>query len=248
MKFFYSTLFLLAIALGSCQQKQNNVAVGEDFKFSTQYDPIISCQAHTDAHLSFTVKVLKGDISNNKLTCTISGLPSGVVVTPQSMVVAQLLGGVFNLSVGTVPIGNYPFQLNISSPLTNTETHNLVLKVIPPPDYSSILANSYTKSFDYCQPNNSFYYYTSVVTAVADTPYKITISNLRSFGSSFIVRAWLSDVVTMPVQTIGAYTLWGTGTYSKDGRVGHENDYVITINDTVANGTDTQRCTVHLQH
>jgi hypothetical protein len=198
-------------------------------------------------HFNFTITVLRGDISKNNLTCTISDFPFGTDVTPQSMQVGQLLGGVYEFNIGNVTPGDYPIKFTISAPNANDEVHILILRIQPPVDYSNKLAGTYNQSYDFCQPGGLFNY-ASVVTDVQDSAYRITISNIKNLGPSVVVRAILSDRITIPVQTAGAYTIWGSGNFSKDGRAGHENDYTLLINDTLVSGIDTQRCTIHIEH
>jgi hypothetical protein len=243
----FATCLLLFVLFSACKPEPQTATPVEDFKFSTQYDPIVACYANSTMNFSFTVKVLKGDISKNKLTCSISDFPFGTTVTPQTMLVGQLLGGVFSFNIGNLSSGDYPMKLTISSPTTGDEIHNMILRVQPPIDYGPVLAGMYGKSYDFCMPS-TILNYPSVVSTVADTPYKITISNIGNMGAGVLVRAWLSNIVTIPVQNVGAFKIWGSGTYSKDGRAGHENDYVMQINDTLANGTDTQRCIIHIEH
>ncbi|MES2704303.1 MAG: hypothetical protein V4649_16800 [Bacteroidota bacterium] len=241
------SILVLLVLLSGCDKKDPDPVMPDEFVYSTQYNPIISCYAGSSMIFSFNVIVKKGSIAKNKLTCTMQGLPAGATVTPTSQVVGLLLGGVYTFNAGTLPVGDYPVQFSITSDLTGTETRSLIFRVNPLPDYAGTLAGTYIKCFDFCPPTG-FTYYTSTVSAVADTPYLIRISNIKNMGADFIVRAWLSTTVKIPVQTIGDYTIWGSGTYSKDGRPGHENDYVMLVDDTLAHGLDTQRCTMHIEH
>jgi len=58
----------------------------------------------------------------------------------------------------------------------------------------------------------------------------------------------LSTNITIPVQTVDGYTIWGSGTYAPDGRPAYSGDYIMTINDTMVNGLDSQICVMHIQH
>lgn len=237
---------LLAILFCGCKPAQPDPTPVDDFKFSTVYDPIVKCYANSTVYFNLSINVLKGDITKNKLTCTISDYPFGVTVTPQSMLIGQLLGGLYTFDVGNVAPGDYALKITVSNSTITTENHTVILRVLPPIDYAPILAGNYANCFDFCQPN-SLIKYASVVAAVADSPYHITISNVMNLGTSVVLRAVLSDKVRIPVQAAGVYTIWGTGTYSKDGRTGHENDYAMLINDSLAYGDDTVACTIHIQ-
>jgi hypothetical protein len=243
-------LLIGLLFLCCCKNKDTTTtptgAVDEKFSFSAQYDSVLSVYPNSDYNFSFYIRVNSGNISKNILTCSISGLPAGVTVTPVSQEVGVLLGGVFTFKVANVAVGNYPIKFEINGK-QGSEMHNLILQVKPLPDYAQALAGTYAGCFDYCLPGTTTNY-TSVVTAVADTPYLLKISNLKNLGTSFVVRGWTSDVVIIPQQTVDGRIVWGRGTFSKDGRPGHGADYVINIKDTIVAGTDTNTCTVNILH
>ncbi len=218
------------------------------FGYSLSYDSVISIYANSNFNFPFFITIDSGDIVANPLTATITSLPAYTTCSPSSLVVTELLGGILNIKVGNLAVGTYKMQLVINNSKSGAKTHNLYLKINPLPDYSALLARTYTGCYDFCTPINSLTYYTSVVTKIVDTPYKISISNIKKLGSSFVVRAWLSTIVTIPHQTIGPYTIWGSGTFNKDGRPAFDSLYSMTINDTLVNGADTEYCTVHVQH
>lgn len=248
-----TTIVLLAFLC--CCNKNNssnnnvvNPPATTGFGYYLSYDPVISIYANSNFNFPFFIIVDSGDISTNPLTVTITSLPAYTSCTPSSLIVTQLLGGVLNIKVGNLAAGTYKMQLVINGTANGSKSHNLFLKINPLPDYSALLARTYTGCYDFCTPINSLTYYTSVVTKIVDTPYKISISNIKKLGSSFVVRAWLSNIVTIPRQTIGPYTIWGSGTFGKDSRAAFDSLYTMTINDTLVSGVDTQYCTVHVQH
>ncbi len=218
------------------------------FGYSVTFDSTISIYANSNFNFPFFINVDSGDINSNPLTANITSLPAFTTCSPSTLVVTELLGGVLKIKVGNLAVGTYKMQLVINSTKLGAKSRNLYLKINPLPDYSSLLARTYTGCYDFCTPINSLTYYTSVVEKIVDTPYKISISNIKKLGSSFVVRAWLSNIVTIPRQTIGPYTIWGSGTFSKDGRAAFDSLYTMTINDTLVNGVDTEYCTVHVQH
>lgn len=247
MKYF-SLISLTLVLFFSCKKHHNDTpATPDNFSYAVAYDTIISVNQNAAANFSFHVKVLSGDISQNHLICKLTGLPNGITTDPDSMDVSSLLGGVFIINAGNVPIGSYPVQLSITDKVHGTETHNIVLKVKQPFDNATLLAGTYDSSYDFCQPAD-FYYYSSALSTVADTPTLLKITNIRNLGVGFVVRATVTNVITIPLQTIGSMSIWGSGTYAEDGRPGHTNQYIMFINDTIVSGVDTQTCTIHLQH
>jgi hypothetical protein len=138
-------------------------------------------------------------------------------------------------------------QLVVNSSVYNPRISNIYLNVAPYPDYSSKLAGTYPGSYDLCAPADTINYYSTTV-AATDTNYKITISNVKNMGPGFVIRALLSTIITIPVQTVDGYTIWGSGTYAPDGRPAYSGDYIMTINDTMVNGLDSQICVMHIQH
>ena len=220
---------------------------GGNVTFTTSYDSVITCQANSKYYFTFGVNVLSGDIAGDPIYCSIVGLPSNITDTPASLRVAQLQGGVFTLSIGNVPVGTDTVHFVVTSSAYGGQTHDLILKIVPAVDYAALLVGTYDSSYDFCTP--SIINYTAVVAAVADTPSEITIDNIKNLGTGFVVRAWVTNVVTIPAQTVDGYTIWGTGTFTRDSRPAYDTSYIMTINDTlVPPGNDTETCTIHIQH
>jgi hypothetical protein len=212
------------------------------FKFTTQFDSVFNTYPDSTFILTFNVDVLSGVIDTNPITFSVTGLPAGMTVTPASMTITHLLGGVFTFSTGNVPLGIDTLNFVISNKENGTQTHKLAIRVNPPPDYAPLLVGAYDSSYDFCMPADSIGHFAVSVATVADTPYEIKFTNLKNLGSGFIVTGWVSSVIKIPVQTIGSRTIWGSGTYVNIGQ------YQMTINDTVVHGTDTESCTIHIQH
>lgn len=244
-------LLLLPLLLVCCKKKNNSspdTTSTSDlpFSYAVTYDPVLRSGANMTVYFSFNVKVLTGDIVKNPLECSLEP-PLLVKATPSSMVVTQLLGGVFKVDVGLLAIGDYPFKLKIKTEENGERVYNLTLRVTPEPDFAPLLAGNYDSCYDFCAASG-IVKYASQVNTVADTPYLLTISNIKNLGADFIVRAKVSNNVTIPMQEVGGKTIWGSGTYSKDGRPLHENDFRMTINDTIVTGVDTLTCIVHIEH
>ncbi len=243
-------LFLAPLLLFCCKKKDKGNETPDpsaNFAYSVKYDSILSSAASSTCILSFTVKVGSGNIAENRLTCSLSGLPAAVSVSPATLTVAQLLGGVFTFNIGTIALGDYPFQLKIKSDKYGVQSHNLVLRIISPPDYAPLISGIYSSCYDYC-PDSGFYNYSTQASTVPDTPFLLKISNVRNMGSSAIVRVWVSKNLVVPLQDVGGKKIWGSGTYSQDARPGHGGDYVMAIKDTLVTGTDTLACTMHIEH
>jgi hypothetical protein len=240
--------WLLPLLFCCCHKdkdKSNN-SNGNSFTYTTTYDTIISSYANRSLDFSYSVNVLTGSITTNPITYSISGLPANVTVAPGSQTVTTLLGGVFNFTIGAIAPGNYTLNFTSKTAGVTALTHPLTLKILAFPDYGDKLAGTYGYAYDYCTPADMIYNYTSVVTKATDTPYKITISNVRNLGASFVVTAVLSNVVRIPVQTVNGYTIWGTGVYSHD-NTPFDTSYMLVINDTMVHALDTEACTMHIQ-
>jgi hypothetical protein len=232
----------------ACSCKKNNgdssTAKKSEFLFTAIYDSTITMHANSNFNFAFSIQVASGDITQNKLTCSITNLPVSVAVSPSTIVVGSLKSGVFSINIGNRPIGTDTLLFNVNSDKYGLQVHKLLLKVVPLPDNAPLLAGTYTGSFDYCAPVDSFYHYTSGITTVPDTLNLIKIINLRNMGSGVVVRAWVNDGVTIPVQAAGPFTVWGTGSFIHDSAA----IYHLIVNDTLVQGLDTQTCTVHIQH
>ncbi len=239
----HQLLWLMPFVFCACGKKNPDQPKPAVFTFTTSYDSVLRCYANSPYVFSFGVNVLSGDIGTNRVNFEVKGLPSDITVDVASQSVGYIMGGSFKFTIGNMPVGFDTVGFVISSAATGSQTHKLIFDVQKPIDYSPLLAGTYIHCFDFCQPD-SFFYYSSVVTTVTDTPYLVRISNIKNLGAGKIVRALISKVVTIPVQTIGAYTIWGSGTFFKD----TGNYYQMIINDTLAKGVDTQRCTIHTVH
>ena len=248
---YLSSILLLALLFTSCKKKSvndNNTSnSGAEFSYSVTYDSVVTTTPQSSAIFVFSIKVLSGDIAANKLYCSITGLPSNMSVAPSTLAVTQLLGGIFTFNIGTAFYGDYPCQLKISTQNKADRIINFKIRIVPPTDYAPMLAGKYDSCYDFCSMSG-FTYYSSVVSTVADTPYLLKLSNIQNLGSDAIVRAWISNIVTVPIQSVAGKTIWGKGTYSKDARPGHTGDFILTIDDTLVSGTDTQTCIMHIEH
>ena len=237
-----------------CCNKQDSTPVtriDNGFSFTTNYDSVYTCYPFSNITLSFTITVNSGDIISNPVTYSITGLPPGITATPVKQTVGGVMGGAFTIALGDIPPGNDTANFIISDSTTGTETHQLIFEVKPPVDYAPKLAGTYHGSYDFCEPD-SIIPYTSTVSAVVDTPYLVRISNIKNLGAAYSVRAWLTHImgantITIPQQALGPYTIWGSGTFSHD-VAPYDTLYQMIIHDTLAQGTDTEYCTIHIQH
>jgi len=239
---FRLAVFLLSVLFLCCNKGTDTVTKPPaPFSFTSRYDSIYTCYPYSNVTLSFTINVTNGDILGNPVTYTVAGLPPTITATPVTQTVGGVMGGAFTLTLGNIAAGTYLAHFIISSKVTGVDSHKLILNVIPPIDYAPLMAGTYDSAYDFCYPD-SFFHYTSVVSAVADTPYLVKISNIKKLGAGFKIRAWLNKTITVPVQYVGGYTIWGSGSYFKDGA-----GYSMRIDDTLVKGIDTQRCTIHIE-
>jgi hypothetical protein len=243
-------LLTVPVVFASCKKKKTpddpNAAKGE-FAFTVKNAPIVISESYKTFYFPFNIKLLSGTILGNDLTCSLDGLPDAVSATPSSMVVGQSLGGIFTISVGPVSLGDYPFRIKVVSAKYGEQFYNATLRITLPPDHAPMLAGSYDSCYDYC-PDSGFVHYAATAAVMADTPFILKITNLRNLGNAFVVRATISDAISIPIQTVDGKTVWGSGTYSQDARPGHGGDYVMTIAETIVSGVDTQVCTAHIEH
>lgn len=249
---YIALILAFALLTPGCRKKgidnNNDTSSGSgEFSYAMISEPVITTFANSTYYLSFSLKVSKGDIMANPVTCSLEGLPDNVRITPASIVVGRLSGGLFKLDIGTLSFGDYTFYIVHKSEKFGTQKQKVILRIAAPPDYAALLAGTYDSSYDFC-PDSGFYYYASSVTTVADTPYLAKISNIRGLGTDFVVRVWMNNTITIPVQTVKGRTIWGSGTFAEDARPGHGGDYVMSIKDTIVTGADTLICTIHLEH
>jgi len=242
-----SLVWLLLLLLCCCKKHNNPVTPDPNFNFeyTATYDSVISMPANSSFPFVFYINVVNGDINNNKLSCTITNLPGNVTVIPASQVVGLLMGGVFTFNTGDIPVGCDTVILTISSAATGSTPHRLILNITPPIDYATKLAGIYDSSYDFCNP--IVFKHASVVATVPNTPYTVNISNLNNLGSTFAVSAQVTNIITIPFQTVNGIKVWGSGTYNRDPLTGNLQ-FEIAINDTIVTGIDTQVCTAHIQH
>lgn len=240
-------VLLLPLMLWCCKPKDPIITPDPDFSFiyNIRYDSVITMEPNTSSLFIFYVDVTNGSIVNNNLYCSFNSLPGNMSVSPASLRVAQLKGGVFTFSVGDIPAGTYNLRFTTYSHSTGTENRNVVLRIIPPVDNSSKFVGNYDSCYDFCAPR--IFKYQSVVKTNADSAYTIFISNINVMGANVWIRAKISDVVVVPFQDLGTGKIWGRGTYNKDPFSSHAL-YDMTISDTIAFGTDTTYCTAHIEH
>jgi hypothetical protein len=245
MKIKYLVYISILLFCG-CSPKSTPVNPIPDFNFTyaAQYDSVITMGANSVYHFDFTINVLTGDISNNRLFCTITKIPSNVTITPSSMEVGEVRGGVFNINTGNLPIGTDTLIFSRSCSALGTQTGKLILRIVPPTDYAPRLAGTYDSCYDFCSPTT--YHYASICSTVADTPYELKISNVKNLGAGFVVIARVSQVITIPFQTVSGYKIWGSGNYTYVSNSGLHY-YEMVIDDTLVNGNDTEACIMHIQ-
>lgn len=248
----YAHLLFAALLLSvSCKKEPEKVpdtSTGTgDFAYEVDVASIVRSPANAEYSFVFNIKLLSGSIVGNNVTCFVEDLPPQVGVSPGSVSVGHLLGGVFTFDVGNLTIGDYPFRLKTYTDKYGEGYTDVTLRITPIPDIVPHLTGTYDSCYDYC-PDSGFVYYSSVLSAVPDSPYVLNISNIRNAGSDVIVRAVVDDKVSIPVQSFGAKTIWGSGTYGIDSRPSHGGDYILTLNDTIVSGTDTLTCTMHIEH
>ncbi len=240
--------FLLPIVLWCCKKKKDPVIIPDpdfNFVYDLRYDSVITMQANSSTLFIFYVDVVNGNISNNNLYCTINSLPGNMTVSPATLRVAQLKGGVFTLSAGDIPTGTDTLRFSVYSHSTGTQNRKLLLNIVPPIDYAPKFVGTYDSCYDFCAPK--IFKYQSVVKTNPDSAYTIYISNINVMGANVWIRAKISDIVVVPFQDLGSGKIWGRGTYNKDPFSGHAL-YEMSINDTIAFGTDTTYCTAHIEH
>lgn len=248
------TLILAAIAAGTiagCNKKtsDNNSqpSTETEFAYTMSYDSVVRMPANSTHYFYFTIKVLGGNIVDNSIQFSLVGLPGQASCTPASITVTQMLGGTFEIHAGDLQNLDYPFRLKATSTKYGDQYYNMILRITPIPDYAPLLAGTYDTSYDYCL-DEGIINYPATVSTVTDTPYLMKIANMQNLGSGFVVRAYVSNAITVPYQTVSGKNIWGTGTFSQDARPGHAGDYMMEIKDTIAVGTDTTYCTMHIEH
>lgn len=239
--------WLLPVLFCCCHKNDNSNKKLPGFTFTTTYDSVITTYPNKTYDFSFSVNVLTGSITGNPVTYSVGSLPTGVTDSPGSIVVNGSLGGLFKFTIGDVTPGSYTMNLASSCTATGLKSHNLILKVLALPDYSILLSGTYPNSHDYCTPSNILYTFSAVVSKLSGTASSINISNLRIYDTTLTVTASLSNVVTIPKQTFGGYTIWGSGTYTHDNPP-YDTLYMLTLYDTTAHGSDTEACLIHIQH
>ena len=245
MKIRYTAYIFLMLFCCCHKSNSNNKTV--TFSYSTTYDSVINTYANKSFTYSVSINVLTGSITGNPVTYTIAGLPAGVTDSPANLITSNQLGGIFTFKVGNVAPGVYPLLLSSSCTATGTSHHNVLLNILPLPDYSTTLAGTYPGSNNYCTPANQFYLYSSVISTVTATPYTITISNVRVFDTSLTITALLSTSVIIPFQTIGSYSIRGTGNFTHD-KAPNDTLYMLTLYDSTVHGHDSEACLMHIQH
>ncbi|MCW3122477.1 MAG: hypothetical protein JWQ38_1969 [Flavipsychrobacter sp.] len=238
--------YLLPLLLCCCNKPQETPAKPDpnaNFQYSVKYDPIITVEPNSTANFIFSIEVSSGDISTNRLTCSLTNLPGNASVAPSSMSVGLVQGGLFMIKTGDIPAGLDTLKFTISNAATGTETYRVILKVVPPIDYAALLAGSYDSCSDFC--NTGSYKHHCFVSA--DTAYSIKIRNLSNIGDTFIVKAKVTDKIIIPYQVTSGKKVWGRGTYSHDPKSGNTL-YQMVLNDTIVTGTDTQTCIANIRH
>ncbi len=147
------------------------------------------------------------------VTLTLSGLPTGVTATPTTLTGTPSFNGTFRLDAISAPQGSYPITLTAASASTGTKSYNFNLNLTTPSDCGAYIAGAYTGTSSQYTGN-----YIATITRMDTNTIMINKFN----GSSTVENIFAavhcnSDIITMPVQYIGAfYFVFGNGTFTKN--------------------------------
>ena len=205
-------------------------------------DSVITLTINDSGSFGMTINfsLISGNPEKYPITCSISGLPAGIVPTSSDSLTFRLsYNANFNFSVAA-DTGIYSCYINIRTP-DSVEAYPIRLRVTPPVTCVSNLTGTYSGS-DPCSTltGEVWYTYTATVTSIPGKSSWVNISNFRGLGDSILVQALIgcsSNYIVVPVQSMAGYTFYGSGSYS---------DGELIIQDTFVHGTDTQICITQL--
>jgi hypothetical protein len=202
------------------------------------------------------ISLMKGDPPNDKVSCFFSDLPSGVTTSFDTT--SRMLPATFNGTItAKCDTGLYTIKLNVSSRNMGLKQYTYHLHILPVIDGAPGLTGTYSGS-DPCghfSIGNSWYNYTSSVSAVPGKPHWISIKNYRGLGDSIFVYAavtctdaatsWVGSI-NIPVQTVNGYTIFGRGK-GYYGIQENQRPWISVYGDTIIHAGDTQTCYTQLK-
>ena len=202
------------------------------------------------AYLSFYFYIIAPNRLNDSVTCSLSGMPTGIIDSTGTGAFMLPQNWSVHLNVNT-DTGFYVVNFNISGAY-GQHTYPVRLHVLPVPDGAPGLAGTYSGS-DPCghfSIGDVWYTYTAKVITYPGRPHWIGIQNYRGLGDSIVVQAIVYGVgiggINIPIQTVGGYTIFGNGTgYFGMSEMGNK-PWISVFGDTIIHAGDTQTCYMQL--
>jgi len=208
-------LFILpatGICFLSCQKPDVTVYSGPAYPaFTVNGVEDISITNGTSSSYSMSLSVAYTDSAQENVSLSLSALPPGI-----SIDTSYALSGIPSFSTeiifedttlfGATP-GTYPMTLTVAGSRSGTKTYNFNIKISPAPYYTSALVGGYDNSQDNCRAN----LYVDSVYNDASIINKIWFTNFGGYGILVYGAVNSSHTVTIPSQTVGGYTVSGSG-------------------------------------
>lgn len=202
------------------------------------------------SYLDFYFYSIAPNRSNDFVTCSLSGLPAGIIDSTGTGTFSLPNNWDALLNVNT-DTGIYVVNFNISGAY-GQHTYPIRIHVLPVPDGAPGLAGTYTAS-DPCghfSIGDVWYHYTAQVVTFPGRPHWIGIKNYRGLGDSIVVQAFVMGAgignVNIPLQTVGGYTVYGNGTGYFGKSDSSNKPWISIYGDTIIHAGDTQTCITQL--
>ncbi len=235
---------MLILFYCSCYTKQDNNIIkypyntttlnGHNLRDSGKIITITGRDSST-TYLDFYFALIDANRKSDVISCSLSGLPAGIVDSPGAASYLLPLGLHTPLHISNTDTGLHTFYVHISGAYGD-HTYPVQLHVLPPFDNALGLVGTWSSTHN-CGTDSCM----MTISPVAGQPHWINIRNFQCLGDSVIVHASVSDsgLITIPYQTSNGYSIFGHRQLSA---LGMSAEQAFTIQDTVIDGSDTMVC------
>ena len=224
-KFVFYLLTLFAVATTAIVSCDKTIQTPVSYIVETYQDTFVRNIYIPDSG-NFDMRILVQFLSGynqNKITLKVTGLPSDITITPDSVTALPSYVEDFVFSTNHATHGTYNCTITGSTSGEPSQSYNFTVTVIDANCATPLIGTLTGKNA--CSVAGDFTY---TATAIAtSTPDQMIINNFGGYGSNANATVYLNcdnDSLTIPSQNIGnGTTLSGYGTYTATGMVIYYN-------------------------
>jgi len=199
------------------------------------------------SYLPLNFTLTSGFPENYPMTCSLSGLPTGMTDSPGSFSFKLSYQASIKLFVNA-DTGLYTVNLNVGTP-QGPLVYPFRLRVRPRPA-SAGFVGSYIGSdpcghFNY---DSVIHVYSTEIFGVSTNPNELSISRIAAGYGVYVYISGYAPyaTLTLPLQTTNGVSIYGRGFSTADSGA-YAGQPMLFIYDTIVMGTDTQTCMTQIK-